>query len=212
MVDIFYTQFSVPFSPGKWQSYLNGLPANLQKKVLRFRRWQDQHAALLSNLLLQQALGTVGYSPNCLSQLQYTEYQRPFIDSQHDFNISHSGEFVVCALAQQGRLGIDIEQVKPIALADFKNYMTLQQWGDIMAWQPPHERFYDYWTIKESVMKADGRGLNIPLQDIHTENSGQAKLYDTSWFLHRIRLDSHYACHLATCQQEVTIQLHLISF
>lgn len=207
-VDIFYTYFTTPFSAEKWHFYWQQLPEFSQQKINRYRRWQDQHAGLLSALLLKKILLARGYD---LTQVQRSTQGRPFIDESIDFNLSHSGKYVVCAISAKTRLGIDIEQIKPIAVTDFQNYMTAAQWLEISQPTISHEKFFDYWTIKESVMKADGRGLLIPLLDIHTAGN-QARVDEKIWFIHKIPITTAYACHLATDKENCQIQVHFVTF
>jgi 4'-phosphopantetheinyl transferase len=195
---IFYTHFNTPLPVDKWQDYTLQLPTVLQQKLNRFKRWQDQHAFLLGKLLTQQALCSVGYPADSLYRLQYNEYNRPFLDHAVDFNISHAGEYVVCAITTQGRVGIDIELIKPINLDDFYHYLSQQEWQAVVSSPTSLEIFYNYWTIKESVIKADGRGLSIPLLDIQLIERDKVRLYEQNWFVNRFAIDSRYVCHCAT--------------
>ena len=203
MVKIFYTHFTSPLSIEQWQIYFCQLPKNIQQKISNFRRWQDQHAALFSKLLLQHALHQAGYNSDCLNQLKYELYNRPFIDNKIDFNISHAGEYVVCAISDQGRLGIDIELIKAINISDFNQYMETEPLS--------YKEFYEIWTIKEAVIKADGRGLSIPLLDIKLDTN-KASLYDKQWFISTIEIDINYVCHLVTSWQNTTINFKKIKF
>jgi len=210
-IDVFYLQFSTPLPTPQWQRCLHSLPEPYRHKVTRFRHWPDQHAALLSLLLLRHALIGYGLSSACLSQLKRNDYGRPFIEaSPVDFNITHSGEYVLCALTPLGRVGVDIEYMKPIKISDFKACMTPAQWQALTQSQFNNALFYDYWTIKESVIKADGRGLNIPLETIHTEPSC-AYVDDAVWFIHKLAIDDRYAAHVATDQPQAQLRLHRIT-
>jgi 4'-phosphopantetheinyl transferase len=203
MVKIFYTHFISPLSIEQWQIYFCQLPKNIQQKISNFRRWQDQHAALFSKLLLQHALSQAGYNSDCLNQLKYELYNRPFIDNKIDFNISHAGEYVVCAISDQGQLGIDIELIKPINISDFNQYMETEQLS--------YKEFYEIWTIKEAVIKADGRGLSIPLLDIKLQTN-KAYLYETQWFISKIDININYVCHIVTSWQNTNINIKEIKF
>ncbi|MGZ5052857.1 MAG: 4'-phosphopantetheinyl transferase family protein [Methylobacter sp.] len=177
--------------------YYNQLPSGIQQKILRYCRWQDRHAALFGRLLLKTALLEAGYFASCLELLQFDAYNRPSIDSSIDFNISHSGNYVLCAISKNGRIGIDIEQIKDINISYYKNFMSKTEWDDIANNEALTRRFYYYWTIKESVMKADGRGLSIPPQDIicHPDH---ATIYNKKWGLKEIPItDEEYCCHIA---------------
>jgi len=104
---------------------------------------------------------------------------------------------VVCALCPEGRVGIDIEKVRPIDISDFKAQMTCDQWEEVMASEKRPEKFFRLWTQKEAVIKADGRGIAIPLDEIIMEG-GKALLADDSWEVKEVTIADGYCCHLAT--------------
>ena len=109
------------------------LPDSLRDKHFRFRRWQDRAANLFSKILLIKALARFGYDHQSLDQLRYNEYGRPFLPGSVDFNISHSGHYIICAAADNIRVGIDIEEIKEVDFSDFENLMTKEQWLSLIA-------------------------------------------------------------------------------
>ncbi len=181
-MQIFLTHFKEPIDAGQYWNYLQLLPDAQQKVNRRFVRWQDQHAHLIGKLLLVKALNQYGYSKTILDQLHYTANRRPYLPGNVDFNISHSGPYVICAIGENVKLGIDVEEIKPIDFGDFRNVMTRNQWIYInqAAGDQRFERFYDFWTLKESVIKADGRGLTIPLQQLEVQG-GRVQYDDAVW-------------------------------
>lgn len=84
-----------------------------------------------------------------------------------EFNLSHSGQSVVCALSLHRALGIDIEQVRrPPNLLDFARDSFSPSEVMELATHPQDNqinRFFEYWTLKESYIKARGMGLSLPL-------------------------------------------------
>jgi 4'-phosphopantetheinyl transferase len=130
---LYSTVYPEPLSPTAFQELLSRLPPELQQKVSAYRRWQDAYGSLFGKLLLKRALLQAGLSPD-LTGLRMTSYGRPFLegygksnpegcdrpypdgddrsypDGSADFNISHSGNRVVCILNTQGRVGIDLEE------------------------------------------------------------------------------------------------------
>ncbi|MCX2829638.1 4'-phosphopantetheinyl transferase superfamily protein [Bacillus pseudomycoides] len=101
------------------------------------------------------------------------KYGKPYLEgySNFNFNISHSGNLVVCALDEKP-IGIDIEQVKNIEYKDVvksffseneKNYVFN---GDISL---ELDKFYEIWTLKESYLKCIGQGLSVPLNSFSIE-------------------------------------------
>jgi 4'-phosphopantetheinyl transferase len=211
MILLLYTYFDSALSGNAWRHYLDRVSGPVQKRINRYRRWQDRQAALFAKLLLLEGLREYRYNDVCIDDLLYNKFGRPFLNLPIDFNISHSHAYVVCTITKRGRMGIDIEKIRSIDLSGFKRYLTREEWGIIQEATSPYEKFYEYWTIKESVMKADGGGLSIPLHHIHI-NGNQAKLYHVRWLLEEIRIDSDYKCHLATNLKNSGIRLRRIQF
>lgn len=83
-------------------------------------------------------------------------------DTSHalDFNLSHSGEWLACAVTAGQPVGLDIEACKPerkvmtLARRFFREeeVAALGCCDDATA----NDRFYDFWTLKESAVKARG--------------------------------------------------------
>ena len=153
------------FRPHSFQALLGRLPGVMQQKILRFRRWQDAYGSLLGKLLLQTAMKKAGL-PGDLNGLLVSAYGRPYWAAGPDFNISHSGTRVACVLSLQGRVGIDLELCADLSIGDFQSQFTAAEWATITGSETPLLTFYRYWTAKESLIKADGRGLQIPLDGI----------------------------------------------
>ena len=84
------------------------------------------------------------------------------------FNVAHSKDTILIALSRQGKVGVDIEHlnlatdIMEVALQSF----TAKESGKLAAFTNAEQRrraFYRCWTQKEAVVKADGRGLTLPL-------------------------------------------------
>ncbi len=89
------------------------------------------------------------------------------------FNVSHSGGMVLIALSRTGSVGVDVEYMDPtvetidVARAAFHpdDLRRIESAGTA------HETllaFYDCWTRREAVAKADGRGLTLPASGFST--------------------------------------------
>jgi 4'-phosphopantetheinyl transferase len=64
----------------------------------RFVRWQDKHLHLFGRLLLLNGIKNLGFDTKLINEIKYTLNQKPFIEGvQVDFNITHSGNYVLCA-------------------------------------------------------------------------------------------------------------------
>lgn len=197
MVHIYYTRIREKMPDHLFRAYLHTLPAAQQQRNRGFVRWQDRHANLLGRLLLRQALAPYGYGSEALALLQYNAYNRPFIAGGPDFNLSHSADLVVCAIGAGYRLGIDVEKIRPIDFGTVATVMSEAQWAQIAASPDPQRTFFRFWAMKESIAKADNRGLNLPFSALVLRH-GQGICDHRLWHLQPIALDRDAPCYLAT--------------
>lgn len=211
MIEVFYAQFPEPLPENLYADYLYLLPSTLKESNGKYRRWEDRHAHLLGKMLLLSCLKQHGYTHRILEAISYTEFRRPELEEPFDFNISHSGNYAICAVNWAGRIGIDIEEIKSVNLKDFQLAMTDSQWAEIRAHPNPIGCFFDFWTIKESLMKADGRGVHIPLDDIGWQN-GLSELDGNTWQLKKLELDTHYATTLACPELPESLTIQPVDF
>lgn len=83
------------------------------------------------------------------------------------FNVSDSGDLLACAFVEGMDLGIDIERHRPLRDRDglAERFFAPEECEDLLAIpEPERDRaFFDCWARKEAFIKADGRGLRIPL-------------------------------------------------
>lgn len=117
-------------------------------------------------------------------QLEFDKnlYGKPFLNKYPYFhyNIAHSGEWVVCAV-DNSEIGVDVEKILPFDLQMAKGLFTEEEYWDLFnAKEDKNSAFYDIWTLKESYVKARGRGLSIPLDSFNVKiyNQHDIKLTD----------------------------------
>lgn len=85
------------------------------------------------------------------------------------FNLSHTRGLVACAVVETRDIGVDVESLDPGAPLDIaERYLSPSERSALRqlpaAEQP--RRFFEYWTLKESYIKARGLGLAIPLDRV----------------------------------------------
>jgi 4'-phosphopantetheinyl transferase len=194
---LYATEFQHPMPEEAFRRLLALLPSAHQQRILRFRRWEDAHAGLFGKLLLRLALRESG-SPATLDQLRYTDQFKPWLPAGPDFNISHSGNRVVCGLDTRGRVGVDIEVFKPIDFDDFQTQFTPMEWAAIRTASDSNNTFLQFWTAKESLIKADGRGLGIPLLDLDVSGYRPITLDGVTWNFRALPHLPGYAFHVTT--------------
>ncbi len=209
MVNILYTYISESNHSNLLNEYLAAFPLAFQDKIKRYRRWQDAQLSLLGRVLLRKLLKSEGLNYQEL-ELKYTDYNKPYFENcDWNFNISHSGEIVICVLAKNRSIGIDIELMKDIDLNDFNSQMTNSEWSKIQYSPNKTKAFYQYWCQKEAVIKAHGKGLSIPLKSFEIEDDF-TKIENESFYLTEIHLDESYRCFLASDSRFCSDQISMI--
>lgn len=210
MISVLYTQIGKKLPGHIMVLCLAKMPDAVRSRISRYRRWEDQQAGICGKLLLAEGLRRYGYPPEYLQHLAWDVRERPFLDGKIDFNISHSGKYVVCALTSKGKVGIDIEKIKPINIDNFRTQMTCEQWQSIMESENRLGTFFDLWTQKEAAAKVDGRGIAIPLSGIIIKGN-KACIENAAWEVRKMKIADGYACHLTTNVSDATIYMEKIS-
>lgn len=104
--------------------------------------------------------------------------------SRLEFSISHAGDRVVVAFAYGTPLGVDVEQVQPAFPVDKLVPEVLNPpEAEMLRDLDDEDRtfgFFVYWTRKEAVLKATGRGLALPLQRLTVSGPGE-RAQVTAW-------------------------------
>ena len=140
------------------EKILSGLPEDLRKKALRYRKEDDQLRSIGSSFLLLKA--SKGY------EVHYSKEGKPFVDGELYFNISHSGDYVVLAEADSP-VGVDVERVADIGINDGLKNIALTEREKLWV-KDSLLRFYVVWTRKESLIKCDGGGFISEPNQIET--------------------------------------------
>jgi len=96
------------------------------------------------------------------------------------FSISHSEGLAVCAVAVGGRLGVDIEAIRPMpdAVALARGNFSASEIAEFLA-VPEDLRsqvFLTAWTRKEAFVKATGEGLGRPLDSFDVSIGETARM------------------------------------
>lgn len=92
------------------------------------------------------------------------------------FNLSHSRDWLVCAISGAAHVGIDLEYCDP-ARDTLKLARRFFHPGEVLALEACAaavgvDRFYDYWTLKEARVKASGEALALSLDSRSFEFAG----------------------------------------
>ena len=130
----------------------------------RFRRDRRRYVAACGQLRSTLS-GYLGCTPEAIT-FQYGAHGKPEV-SALEFNVSHTGDIALYAVALKRRVGIDVEAVRALADADriVDRFFSAREVEAYRA-LPAEERadaFVTCWTRKEAFIKALGEGLSHPL-------------------------------------------------
>lgn len=207
MIQISHYTFPNELSHSELSALAMVLPDKMQKEVWKYRRWQDRYANLFGKLILLTALLEKGYPKNVLETIAYTDFGKPYIPSGIEFNISHSGDSVICAISEQTPIGIDIEEKKPVDIYEFDGIFSDLEWSTLVSDTEPKENFYRFWTTKESVIKAVGKGLSLVLKEVMTTDKNTCTYKNINYNIRLLALRDGYACAFAsTCTQPYEVK------
>ena len=127
---------------------------------------------LLCRAALRAILGGRLGCPNRRLSFEDSVYGKPFarIDGSPapvSFNVSHSGNYGIIAIAPAGRLGVDVEAIVPHRHLKslIEAVMGPEERAELDA-LPERERpcrFYRLWTCKEALIKALGTGFSTDI-------------------------------------------------
>ncbi|MCX6149595.1 MAG: 4'-phosphopantetheinyl transferase superfamily protein [Ignavibacteriales bacterium] len=198
MIQIYYAYTDILLN-NNLEKFIGQLSLQSKSKLSFLKRVEDQQLLLTSLVLLLKALKENDCENFKLSDMQYNITGKPFFPgSPFDFNISHTDNCAAIVFSKDCRVGIDVERIKEIDFSDFTDYFTTDQWNDIYSAEDKFKRFYFYWTLIESVVKADGRGLSlISTKRIKLVN-GDLFIDNAQWFYNHYNIDKFISCCITT--------------
>jgi len=138
-----------------------------------YRFAHDQRRYLATRALVRTTLSRyAAVSPESWRFVD-NAWGRPAVSAIHGnasalgFNVSHTRGMIALGVTWNATLGVDIEDVAaraaPLEIAD--RFFSPAEAAALTALDPPlrQRRFFEYWTLKESYVKARGTGLSTPL-------------------------------------------------
>ena len=150
--------------------YWNALSDEERRRAERFRFSHHRRQFVASHGILRLLLARyTGRAPEGL-QFEFSPEGKPALKNAAglQFNMAHSRDLAVYALARDRQVGIDVEwidrarDVLPIA----SRFFSEAEEAAILALPPELQTigFYTCWTRKEAYVKARGEGLSLDLR------------------------------------------------
>lgn len=193
------------------------LSADELTRANRFYFQKDRHRFIVARSRLRLILSHyLRLSPQAL-QFQYSQTGKPSLVEQPHlcFNLSHSHQLVLYAVAWNREVGIDVEKIRSncecesIAARFFSapEQSALNQLPSELKIQG----FFNCWTRKEAFLKAIGKGLTLPLDRFAVSLASDEparllwadwELSPDEWSISNLDVGPEYAAAVAAAGQD----------
>lgn len=153
----------------KWYAFMS---REKQARVDRLRFEDDKKRTVAGEMLARKAIAEWCNISAEGIVFDRTETGKPYVkDLPVEFNISHSGDMVVCAVDDKP-VGIDVEKIRPIDLKLAKRICTDEELVYLFDHIPTEQdfayttdqelltRFFELWTANEAYGKCIGAGMS----------------------------------------------------
>lgn len=138
-------------------------------RINRFRKRIDATRSLLGDLIIRVILCRHYGLHNDEIKYAYQEFGKPYFEDypQFHFNISHSGDWVV-GVVSTASVGIDIEKIADVKTDMYSLVLTDEENKKLQRLFDAERNsfFFELWTLKESYVKATGKGLSEGLNTL----------------------------------------------
>lgn len=167
-------------------------------KALRYRLEADLLRCIAGGLLMQKILGI-----KTDEELVKNPYGKPALkNGGKQFNLSHSGDYVALAVDVQP-VGVDIERIKnadpAVAQRCFQKAELAYVFEDN---EIADERFFSIWTLKESLMKATGLGLQLAPESFCVLPYGNVMRDGREWCFKQYKPDKNHIISLCAARDD----------
>ena len=207
------------------------IPSERCERAERFRQDADIWRCLAAGLLLVHALAETGFTLEQIRDCQFRtgEHGKPYLQFPNDypeepavfFNLSHSGSYVICSVASVEN-GCDVEQISRKTSGIAEHFFPRVELDWILEGADEQERairFARVWTIKESYLKAIGKGLSEPLDGFYVlpDKSNQIIMQqeispaDAAYYFKEYTLDEDYCCSVCSPTNSFEDELTFLS-
>ena len=158
--EIYLVKVDSPIDENTFQYLLKFVQARKQERILKQKIKQNADNMLVGEILAKIIIKKTFGIDIAKQIFHYTGYGKPYLINSPNvhFNISHSGEYVACAVSNK-HIGVDIQKIgeyNPDVARRVCNEQELKQIEDS---SDKASEFTKFWTQKEAILKMYGIGI-----------------------------------------------------
>ena len=187
-------------------SLMEKISSRTMERIGKFQYEKDKKRTLYGELLSRYMIMQLKQVANEEIEIAIEQMGKPYCKNYSNihFNISHSGEWVVCVMCDS-QVGVDIEQIKKVDWKIVERFFTeYEQKQLLLATHSRDELFYKLWTLKECYVKYIGKGLVIPFDsfefDFITDKINLHHLLNNQLYFCSFKLFENY--YLSICSEK----------
>lgn len=172
-------------------------------RVNRLYKLNDKNICLFSELFINYLLGKYYNIPFKSIHYDINEYWKPFLVwySNIHFNISHSWDYIVCALDNLP-VWIDVEKIWKPNDDVAKMFYSKEEYAEYiwMNWNDKQRFFYKIWTWKEAYIKCLWKWMSISMTSF-TISCNDNLMSIKDYIIKTVEVDNGYMC--VVCSKKI---------
>lgn len=159
--------------PALLEAYGELLSEEEQARRQRFYFEKERREYVVTRALVRATLSRYAQVDPRVWRFQTNAYGKPEISSPQNipplrFNLAHTNGLIACLIVLNREGGIDVEDTEQSgATVEVAEQFFSRAEAQALRALPEsarRQRFFEYWTLKESYIKARGLGISLPLE------------------------------------------------
>ena len=142
---------------------------SVRERAERYKFREDRVRCLAGDYLVTELFVRQTGIPREKIEKGFSDYGKPYIrnDPGFHFNLSHSGDYVACAVSDHP-VGIDIQQIVAMKRSYGERIFSPRELAEacLEENQDLSEQMIEKWAYKESFAKLKGMGILLPFDEI----------------------------------------------
>ncbi len=213
LTEVYYLRINQDIEEEKINSLKKVITKENSKRIEKLRFKIDVLRTIYGELLVRCVVSKLLKLDGEKIKIGRDKFNKPyFLDLPIYFNISHSGDYVVCAISSRP-IGIDIEVISNIDIHIAQKFFSKDEWKYLLNLDPQNRKaaFFELWTVKESYIKFMGKGMYMPLNSFSVNLNDTTKTIEGEKTAHFTQYEiSGYKCAVCSDTMEIPKNMNYV--